>query len=94
MEKVKCYGISSYCSNSMKSSNPNSGIYEAKTSRCLDVSGGNPTCNQGGIIILAAIEGNGSRPSHRGGGLNDGKVMYTLNSTEVHGVAYAQKRKD
>ena len=38
------------------------------------------------IKVIAAIEGNGSRPSHRGGGINDGKVMYTLNSVEVHGV--------
>lgn len=38
--------------------------------------------------MIAAIEGNGSRPSHRGGGINDGKVMYTLNSVEVHGVIY------
>ena len=43
-----CYGISSYHSNAMMSSNPNSGIYEAKTSRTLDLNGGNPTCNQGG----------------------------------------------
>jgi hypothetical protein len=38
------------------------------------------------IKVIAAIEGNGSRPSHRGMGINDGKVMYTLNSVEVHGV--------
>lgn len=36
----------------MKSSNPKSGVYEADTSRTLDVSGGNPACNQGGICIL------------------------------------------
>lgn len=48
MEDVKCYGISSYESNAMKSSNPYSGIYEAKTSRTLDLNGGNPACNQGG----------------------------------------------
>ena len=94
MEKVKAYGICSYDSNAMKSSNPHSGIYEAKTSRCLDTNGGNPACNQGGVIVLAAIEGNGARPSHRGGGFNDGKVMYTLNSTEVHGVIYELPRKD
>ena len=35
MEKFKCYAICSYASNSMKSDNPNSGIYEAKTSRTL-----------------------------------------------------------
>lgn len=45
---VICYGISAYDSNSMKSSNPHSGIYEADTSRTLDLNGGNPACNQGG----------------------------------------------
>lgn len=33
-----------------------------------------------------AIEGNGSRPSHNGEGISEGEVMFTLNSTEVHGV--------
>ena len=78
----------------MLSSNPYSGIYEAKTSRCLDLNGGNPSCNQGGVIVLAAIEGNGCRPSHQGLGINDGKVMYTLNSTEVHGVVHELPRKN
>ena len=50
-----CYGISSYDSNSMKSSNPHSGIYEANTSRTLDGNGGNPTCNQGGVAIVENI---------------------------------------
>ena len=50
-----CYGISSYDSNSMKSSNPNSGIYEADTSRTLDANGGNPTCNQGGIAVVEDV---------------------------------------
>lgn len=45
----KCFGICSYASNSMKSDNPHSGIYEADTSRTLDLNGGNPACNQGGI---------------------------------------------
>jgi DNA (cytosine-5)-methyltransferase 1 len=45
---VVSYGISSYDSNAMKSPNPNSGIYEAETSRTLDNNGGNPACNQGG----------------------------------------------
>jgi DNA (cytosine-5)-methyltransferase 1 len=39
---VQAYGISSYDSNAMKSDNPHSGIYEAKTSRALDLNGGNP----------------------------------------------------
>ena len=77
------YGICSDNSNSMKSSNPHSGIYEAETTRTLDNNGGNPACNQGGMIVL---EGNGSRPSHKGDGYVEGDTMYTLNSTEHHAV--------
>ena len=46
-----CYAICSYESNAMKSSNPFSGIYETETSRTIDNNGGNPACNQGGIVI-------------------------------------------
>lgn len=46
------YGICSDSSNSMKSSNPHSGIYEADTSRTLDLNGGNPACNQGGMMVM------------------------------------------
>jgi DNA (cytosine-5)-methyltransferase 1 len=83
------YGICSKDSNSMKSDNPNSGFYEAKTTRTLDANGGNPACNQGG---MAVIEGNGSRPSHKGDGYKESEVMYTLNATEQHGVAYGIDR--
>lgn len=48
----KAYGIYSKSSNSMKSSNPHSGIYEADTSKTLDCNGGNPTCNQGEIVVV------------------------------------------
>lgn len=46
------YGICSYASNSMMPGNPHSGIYEADTSRTLDLNGGNPACNQGGIAVV------------------------------------------
>ena len=82
----RAFGVCSKNSNSMKSDNPNSGFYEADTARCLDGNGGNPTCNQGGIAV---IEGNGSRPSHRGDGYKESDVMYTLNATEQHAVAFA-----
>ena len=82
------FGICSKDSNAMKSSNPHSGVYEADTSRTIDTSGGNPACNQGGIAVVA-IEGNGSRPSHRGDGFKEGDTMYTLNSVEQHAVAYS-----
>ena len=80
------FGVCSKNSNSMKSDNPKSGFYEADTSRTLDASGGNPTCNQGGIAV---IEGNGTRPSHKGDGYKESDVMYTLNATEQHAVAFA-----
>lgn len=47
-----CYGICSFDSNSMKSPNPHSGFYEADTSRTLDANGGNPACNQGGVVVV------------------------------------------
>ena len=51
--KPKAYGICSKDSNAMKSDNPRSGIYEADTSRTIDANGGNPSCNQGGIAVVA-----------------------------------------
>ena len=54
-EGAICYGISSYDSNSMKSDNPHSGVYEAETSRTLDGNGGNPSCNQGGIAVVENV---------------------------------------
>lgn len=82
----RAFGVCAKNSNSMKSDNPKSGFYEAETSRTLDANGGNPTCNQGGIAVL---EGNGSRPSHKGDGYKESDIMYTLNATEQHAVAFA-----
>lgn len=51
------YGISSYHSNAMLSDNPNSGVYEADTARTLDSQNcGYPGCNQGGMIIVHAVD--------------------------------------
>lgn len=52
---VKVYGICSKASHSMMSDNPHSGFYEAETSRTLDRSGGDPTCNQGGICVVEPV---------------------------------------
>ena len=49
----RAYGICSKDSNAMKSDNPHIGIYEAETARTLDGNGGNPSCNQGGIAVVA-----------------------------------------
>ena len=76
------YGISAYESNSMKSSNPHSGVYEAETSRTIDLNGGNPACNQGGIAVVENVvldDQGGSQISVR----HDGKSP-TLRA-EMHG---------
>ena len=53
---TECYGISALDSNAMKSPNPHSGIYRADTSRTLDINGGSPACNQGGMMVVEAVE--------------------------------------
>ena len=81
----KAYGICGKYSNSMLSNNPNSGFYEADTSRTIDTSNQSPCKNQGGMVV---VEGNGSRPSHHGDGYKVSETMYTLNCTENHAVSY------
>ena len=89
LEVPTAYTLCSKNSNSMQSNNPHSGIYEADASRTLDENGGNPACNQGGMIVL---EGSGTRPSHHGNGYKESDTMYTLNTVETHGVAYGIDR--
>ena len=81
----KVYGICGKYSNSMLSNNPNSGFYEAETSRTIDTSNQSPCKNQGGMVV---VEGNGSRPSYHGDGYKESETMYTLNCTENHAVSY------
>ena len=87
---MTAFGICSKNSNSMKSANPRSGIYEADTARTIDTSVPDPNKNAGGMAIVA-LEGNGSRPSHRGDGYG-GDVSFTLNSVERHAVSYGIDR--
>lgn len=49
---LKAYVVGSYHSKGMMSDNPASGYYEADTSRTLDLNGGNPACQQGGLVIV------------------------------------------
>ena len=89
LEVPTAYALCSKNSNSMQSNNSHSGIYEADASRTLDENGGNPACNQGGMIVL---EGSGTRPSHHGNGYKESDTMYNLNTVETHGVAYGIDR--
>lgn len=93
---VKAYGICSKDSNSMKSDNPNSGIYETDTARTLDANGGNPGCNQGGIAVVESYAIQGSMIGRKeengpnGDGINE-EVSFTLNTVDRHAV-YALDR--
>ena len=46
------YSLYSCKSNSMRSSNPYSGIHRMDTARTLDTYSGSPVCNQGGMLVL------------------------------------------
>ena len=79
-------------SNSMKSSNPNSGCYEPEQAGTITTNGCVPN-NQGSTAILEPViplEGNGCRESHKGDGWSTKQVSYTLNTVERHGVAYGE----
>ncbi len=84
---TKVYGISPYSSNSMKSDNPHSGIYEADSARTLDLNGANPNCNQGGMMI---VEPSGVafrkqahlRTADEGQGWENTEVNDTLNNSD------------
>lgn len=87
---VQAYGICSKDSNAMKSDNPHSGFYEAGTSRTLDRSGGNPSCNQGGIAVVAvqgSMIGREDKNGPQGNGVNE-DVCFSLTGVDRHAVAY------
>ena len=86
----KVYGICSKQSHAMQSDNPHSGFYEADTSRCLDANGGNPTCNQGGMAVVAlqgSMIGRADKNGPQGSGVNE-DVSFTLDAADRHAVAY------
>ena len=61
-----------------------SGKVQALTGR-MGTGGGNVPM----VMETVALEGNGQRPSHHGDGYLETDKSYTLNATEVHGVAYS-----
>ena len=87
---VQAFGICSKESNAMKSDNPHSGFYEAETARTLDANGGNPSCNQGGIAVVAvqgSMIGREDKNGPQGSGINE-NVSFTLDAVDRHAVAY------
>lgn len=94
----KIYTIDSEGGNSMKSSNPHSGIHEADTAKTLDTTIPTPGKGQGGQMIVEASEAIppayalapmliGRKPENGGNGCGyHEEVAYTQDSTCVMGV--------
>ena len=55
-----CYSFDAASSNSMKSSNPNSGCRKVEIARTIDTSTTDPSKNQGGIAVVYDARGNGN----------------------------------
>lgn len=74
----------------MKSKNPNSGIYVADTARTLDLNGGSPACNQGGMAVVCVAP-------HVTPKIDEKEVAFTLNQRDYKDpmvVAFAGMIRD
>ncbi|NLB80217.1 MAG: hypothetical protein GX800_01050 [Clostridiaceae bacterium] len=95
MEPIN-YAIDSMSSNSMKSSNPHSGIHKENYVKTIDTNGNNPACNQGGNMIVYALQGNmigwSDNAGPRGKGYKENE-MYTINTVDRHGIMIASPCK-
>ena len=90
------YAFDALSSNSMKSSNPNSGVNQVDVSKTLDTSRGlDPSCNQGGIGVIVAIPISTQNALGRVNGrddwplgiFNDGDPAPTPSKSHGHAVA-------
>lgn len=93
--KQTVYGIYSDSSNSMKSWNPNSGIYKTEKSKIIDTNGLNPSCKQGGNLVVEepvyCIQGNCIDRADTAGCNGKGwreDVCYTLTAMDRPAVSY------
>ena len=91
IEKQQAYSFDSLSSNSMKSSNPQSGCRAVEVAKTLDTSNQSPAKNQGGIAIreVYSIAGNTIDRQIQNGGNGKGFLKdksYTLNTIDRHAV--------
>ncbi len=79
---LKAFSIGAYYSKGMLSDNPAAGIRETDTSRTLDLNGGNPCCQQGGIAVVNAVDCRNLRETGETSGTLQAKTKsggYSLN---------------
>lgn len=91
---AKMYAVDAVSSNSMKSANPHSGFHEEDVAKTLQAGGVDPTCNQGGNVIVQPViclQGNGIDRADTAGCNGRGwreNVSYTLNTIDRPAVCY------
>lgn len=86
-------GIATFCIDQGASKSTCSVSEDCATTLACTHDGAPAVCvgEESPIRKTVALEGNGTRPSHIGDGYAESDVSYTLNATEVHGVAYEEK---
>ena len=79
------YAIDATSSNSMKSRNPHSGFHEETYFKCLDTSGGNPNCNQGGNVIVQKVFRKANKPhsAHEAPRFEQDEISNCLNAFDI-----------
>lgn len=88
------YALDYVSSNSMKSSNPHSGFHEETVAKTLQAGGVDPTCNQGGNVIVEpvyALQGNAIDRAETAGCNGKGwreNVCYTLNTIDRPAICF------
>nr|DAG18886.1 MAG TPA: Cytosine specific methyltransferase [Caudoviricetes sp.] len=91
---TKMYAVDAVSSNSMKSANPHSGFHDEDVAKTLQAGGVDPTCNQGGNVIVQPViclQGNGIDRADTAGCNGRGwreNVSYTLNTIDRPAVCY------
>lgn len=89
-----CYGIASLSSNSMKSSNPNSGFFETNVCKTLDLNAANPTCNQGGIVVVQRCDSVICKASGQTSSETLEEICPTLNCNHEQPIVFESHSQD
>lgn len=88
------YALDAVSSNSMKSANPHSGFHAEAVAKTLQAGGVDPTCNQGGNVIVEPIytlQGNGIDRADTAGCNGKGwreDVSYALNTIDRPAICF------
>ncbi len=92
---LKAFSIGAYHSKGMLSDNPAVGIRETDTARTLDQGGGNPCCQQGGIVVVNAVDCRNLRETGETSGTLQAKTKsggYSLNYQNPIRIGFCVRR--